>query len=503
MKHNRTPLFTALALASLSAATEAAQPPIVATEWFPLVNGAIIEYKNDAVVSSTTARVTVTTGQTFNGVVDATSWKLSLPCDATTGKGDWAVVNPNKGGGNCSQSYERFMLHTATGLVSLGDRTSFLNYGYGSDNWVPYVRESKYANPFASVILKNGFIPGEYVYRAGIPGFFPAGYALVGGVAGQAWGVNGTTATSTYSPAVSGSKTVSGFENFRDVGVYAAKVTYGATLPTLYVEDAILDNRSSFAPSQLRYQTWSYAKGIGPVVITTGDYLTPASGAANFKANGPGGNMLETFVMTRHNLPGCPGYDAALPALPANSGNDCAKFYTTPAPAIKTVTEYYNAKFDYYFTTSSDIDKATLNALPDWALTGKSFKTLASADAAARPLTRYYFDQIAKNRSRGSHFYTLLDEEVSALNALNPGNTNAPRLPINEGVDSYAYLPAVQGVGGSCSAGLVPVYRLFRGNVRFPDDPNHRFTTDKAIYDDFVSRGWDGEGVKLCVPPNP
>jgi hypothetical protein len=44
------------------------------------------------------------------------------------------------------------------------------------------------------------------------------------------------------------------------------------------------------------------------------------------------------------------------------------------------------------------------------------------------------------------------------------------------------------------------VFRIFRGQARFPDNPNHRFTTDPAIYNAFVAQGWDGEGVKFCVP---
>ena len=58
----------------------------------------------------------------------------------------------------------------------------------------------------------------------------------------------------------------------------------------------------------------------------------------------------------------------------------------------------------------------------------------------------------------------------------------------------------IEGVGGSCAAGQTPVYRIFRGQARFPDNPNHRFTTELAIYNSFVALGWDGEGVKFCVP---
>ena len=165
--------------------------------------------------------------------------------------------------------------------------------------------------------------------------------------------------------------------------------------------------------------------------------------------------------------------------------------------ATKQVTEYRYAPLDYYFITSRDSDKTALDSVASWQRTGKSFSVLANNESGSSPITRFYFDQVAKNKSRGSHFYTLLPAEVASVQALNPSNLPAPGKPVNEGIDSYAYLPSASG---TCATGLLPVYRLFRGNARFPDDPNHRFTTDLADYNDFVGRGWDGEGVKFCVP---
>jgi len=161
--------------------------------------------------------------------------------------------------------------------------------------------------------------------------------------------------------------------------------------------------------------------------------------------------------------------------------------------------EFYHPTLDYYFLTSRSNEIAILDATPPWTRTGQRFSTYRDSVPDSSPLTRFYFDRIAVNETRGSHFYTLVNGEVAALNALNPSNSNAPRLPFSEGVDSYAFLPVVEGVGGSCAVKQTPVYRLFRGNTRFPDDPNHRFTISTAIYNDFVSRGWDGEGVKFCL----
>ncbi len=165
-----------------------------------------------------------------------------------------------------------------------------------------------------------------------------------------------------------------------------------------------------------------------------------------------------------------------------------------------TMVEFYYATLDYYFLTSRANEIAALDTVAVWSRTGKSFKVYTTQQAGTTALNRYYFDQVALNNSRGSHFYTAVQLEKDGLASLNPSNTQTPRLPYNEGVDSYLFAPVVDGIGGSCAAGQVPVYRVFRGQVRFPDNPNHRFTTDASVYNSFVALGWSGEGVKLCAP---
>ena len=167
-----------------------------------------------------------------------------------------------------------------------------------------------------------------------------------------------------------------------------------------------------------------------------------------------------------------------------------------------TMVEYYYAALDYYFITSRAGDIAALDTASGWARTGKSFNVYTAQQVGTVGLNRYYFDQIAVHNTRGSHFYTVVQAEKDALASLNIANAQTPRLPYNEGVDSYAFAPVVEGVGGSCAAGQVPLYRIFRGQTRFPDNPNHRFTTDTAVYNSFVALGWDGEGVKFCTPAN-
>ena len=167
-----------------------------------------------------------------------------------------------------------------------------------------------------------------------------------------------------------------------------------------------------------------------------------------------------------------------------------------------SMTEYRHAVLDYYFITSRYQEKLLLKAIaPDLQPTARSFAVNPTGfQAGGKSITRFYFDAVARGGGRGSHFYTLVDSERAALNSLNPGNAAAPRMPYNEGVDSFAFAPAMEGIGGSCASGQTAVYRAFRGNARFPDDPNHRFTTDLAQYNGLVTAGWDGEGVKMCAP---
>lgn len=192
------------------------------------------------------------------------------------------------------------------------------------------------------------------------------------------------------------------------------------------------------------------------------------------------------------------------PFFVATGGRGALIATVDPAAAITTqvtVTEYFHAQLNYYFMTSRASEKALLDAAPAWSKTGASFRMLANPEPAVSGNVRFYFDKIAKNGTRGSHFYTINATDIANLTALNPSNAATPQKPVNEGVDSYAYRPTGSGVNATCPAATVPVYRLFRG-AHFPDDPNHRFTTSLSVYNQFVAQGWDGEGVNFCAPAN-
>ena len=79
--------------------------------------------------------------------------------------------------------------------------------------------------------------------------------------------------------------------------------------------------------------------------------------------------------------------------------------------------------------------------------------------------------------AKSSHFYTADPVECDGLK-LNPNW-------IYEKIAFHIAVPA----GGACAAGTVPVYRMY--NDGQTGAPNHRFTTDLALYQQFTGR-WAG-----------
>lgn len=235
----------------------------------------------------------------------------------------------------------------------------------------------------------------------------------------------------------------------------------------------------------------SQALAPGDSASCTGTVGAPPTSGVYFL----GAYVNESRALAEQNYSNNTGYDPLSVAVALGSD------------VTTDLIEFYHPTLDYYFITSRANEIALLDGTPPFRRTGQSFHVytvpigVSQVGTSQRlPITRFYFDRVAVGGTRGSHFYTLVSSELSALQALNPTNAQLPRLPFNEGIDSYAYAPLLEGVGGFCDVGLNPVYRLFRGNVRFPDNPNHRFTASISTYNAFVAQGWDGEGVKVCVP---
>lgn len=155
-----------------------------------------------------------------------------------------------------------------------------------------------------------------------------------------------------------------------------------------------------------------------------------------------------------------------------------------------TVVEFYNASLDHYFIThvAGEIARLDNGTLKGWVRTGLSFKAFANARSGTSALCRIYIPP-----GKGdSHFFGRDANECVGTIARNP------TFVLESGTFLYLYPPVL----GTCPAGQVPIYRLFNNRA----DANHRYTTDRAVRDQMVRRGWVAEGdgpdtVAMCAPP--
>lgn len=159
-------------------------------------------------------------------------------------------------------------------------------------------------------------------------------------------------------------------------------------------------------------------------------------------------------------------------------------------PALGTVVEFYNAALDHYFITWVGEEIAKLDAgiaIKGWVRTGKTFSTWISVQQGASPICRFYIPPGLGD----SHFFGRGTAECAATGAKNPSFT------LEDAAFMYMTLP----VAGTCPSGMTNVYRVFSNRA----DANHRYTTDRSVRDEMVTRGWLAEGdgpdlVVMCAP---
>jgi hypothetical protein len=154
------------------------------------------------------------------------------------------------------------------------------------------------------------------------------------------------------------------------------------------------------------------------------------------------------------------------------------------------VVEFYNASLDHYFITwvQAEIDKLDAGTvIKGWTRTGKTFKTYTTAQAGTSPVCRFYIPPGLGD----SHFFGRGTAECDATGAKNPS------FVLEDPAFMQTFLPTL----GNCPANTTQVYRVFSNRA----DANHRYTTDKAVRDQMVARGWLAEGdgpdmVVMCAP---
>ena len=167
-----------------------------------------------------------------------------------------------------------------------------------------------------------------------------------------------------------------------------------------------------------------------------------------------------------------------------------AALATLPPAAVVPVVEYFNAGFGHYFMTAdpdeiAGLDGGAFNGA--FARTGRQFKAFNGATAGTSPVCRF-FTTPGTFGAKSSHFYTG-DQAECALVKTYPAW-------IYEKIAFHARPP----IGGACPVGTVAVYRMFNNGQT--GAPNHRFTTDTALYTQFTTTmNWSGEGIVFCAEP--
>jgi hypothetical protein len=163
-----------------------------------------------------------------------------------------------------------------------------------------------------------------------------------------------------------------------------------------------------------------------------------------------------------------------------------------PPPPTSLAVEYHHAAFGHYFVTNlaSEIASLDAGAFAGWARTGKSFTAYAAPGAGVAPVCRFFTVAFAP---KSSHFYTPFAGECEGLRS---GGSSWQ-------YEGDGFFVAAADATGACAAGLRPVYRLY--NDGQGGAPNHRYTTDAAVRNEMLARGWVSEGlgadgVIFCVP---
>ncbi|HZQ62006.1 MAG TPA: PQQ-dependent sugar dehydrogenase [Casimicrobiaceae bacterium] len=202
------------------------------------------------------------------------------------------------------------------------------------------------------------------------------------------------------------------------------------------------------------------------------------------------GTYSAELILQRGNGPTSFGEDEQGNLYFADASAGAIMRIVDDAPPLVRVIEYYNAALDHYFMTSAaaEIDLLDRQVLPGWTRTGYAFNAYAWAVPGYSPVCRFYLPP----GTGDSHFYSVSPAECAEV---------AQRYPafVLETWETFALAPGP--VDGICPIGLVPVYRLWNGRV----DTNHRYTTDGAVRDMMVARGFVAEGygpvpVAMCAP---
>jgi hypothetical protein len=205
-----------------------------------------------------------------------------------------------------------------------------------------------------------------------------------------------------------------------------------------------------------------------------------------------GGNVYVAGFTASSNFPTTA--DAYQSSSDGNADGFVVKFSglpTGPSATTVDVVEFYDANRDHYFISSlqPDINALDSGAFPGWTRTGLTFKAYAQPTGNTSPVCRFYIPPAYGD----SHFYSASLVECAQV---------AVKWPyfIYES-PSVMHIDPPDPTMGTCPPRDVPVYRVYDNRV----DTNHRYTTDRNVRGQMVSKGWIAEGygpdqVIMCAP---
>jgi hypothetical protein len=180
--------------------------------------------------------------------------------------------------------------------------------------------------------------------------------------------------------------------------------------------------------------------------------------------------------------------------LASISGNTYAPAIAAPvANPVAPVVEYYNAALDHYFITADEGEHRALDGGAfggAWKRTGASFNAYLAPAPGSSVVCRFFSTAFGL---KSSHFYTAIATECDGLRSNRDWQFEA-----------FAFHIALPDAAGNCPTATGPVYRLY--NNAQGGAPNHRFTTDLGLRNEFVTnRGFTAEGygplgVGFCSP---
>ena len=186
----------------------------------------------------------------------------------------------------------------------------------------------------------------------------------------------------------------------------------------------------------------------------------------------------------------CNGYHLMV-GLEQEMTQEVASFIEASTPLIlgPTAVEYFNAGFGHYFMTAqadeiAGLDGGAFNGA--FARTGRSFKVFDAPATGTVPVCRF-FTTPGTFGAKSSHFYTADPAECELVKTYPAW--------IYEKIAFHIAVPT----GQVCPGGTTPVYRMYNNGQT--QAPNHRFTTDLALYTQFTtSMNWSAEGIAFCAP---